>query len=89
MEILEEMNKKDDKLFFKSISMASYSMLKMIKTAYPNKLTPYKEFRKDYPLLDKKESDFLRKSVSGGICYACENYQFKVINNTIAHIDAR
>lgn len=78
----------DDKDFFRAVSMASYSMLKLLKTAYPRKMKPYKEYRKLYPELGEKENEFVRKSLSGGICYATRNYQFKEINQEIIHIDA-
>lgn len=79
---------KDDKAFWNSISMASYSMRKLIARGYPKDLKPYKKFRKEYPELDFEQNDFLRKGVEGGICYAPTKYQFKEINQTIAHIDA-
>lgn len=88
IDILLEMKKRNDKNFFQSISMASYSMKMMIKEGYKRKSRPFTEFRKEYPLLGEEESNFLRKSVSGGICYAPTKYQFKEINNPIIHIDA-
>lgn len=84
MEILQKIN---DETFWKSISASSFSIKKGIKCAYPNKLKPFLEFRKDYPLLSREENDFIRKSVSGGICYAPTDYQFKKIKNKILHID--
>lgn len=88
MEILLIMKERQDKNFFSSMSMASYSMKMMIKTGWKRSTKPYKEFRELYPFLDKQETEFLRKSVSGGICYACSNYQFKEINEKIIHIDS-
>ena len=88
MEILLAMKEKEDKAFFKCMSMASYSMLKMIKTGWPRSIKPYSKFREIYPMLEKGETEFLRKSVSGGICYPCANWQFKLINQKIAHVDA-
>lgn len=97
MEILMKMREREDKNFFQSMSMASYSMKMMIKTGYPRETKPYQAFRNDYPFLEKEESEFLRNSVGGGICYACANYQFKeiekgvIVNNVncngIIHID--
>lgn len=77
-----------DKDFFKSISMASYSMKKLLKRGYPRSMKPYKEYRMGYPELDEAENNFLRLGVEGGITYAPEKYQFKVIDKTICHIDA-
>lgn len=78
----------DDKDFFKSISMASYSMIKLLKTGYPRKKKPYSEFRKEYPELGEEESTFVRKSLSGGICYPVKSWQFKEVNQLVGHIDA-
>ena len=78
----------DDKDFFNAMSMASYSMLKLLKTAYPRKMRPYKEYRKLYPELGEEENEFVRKALSGGICYATRKFQFKEINQPILHIDA-
>ena len=88
MEILLKMKERQDKNFFNSMSMASYSMKMMIKTGYGRETKPYQAFRNDYPFLDQKESEFLRKGVSGGICYACSQYQFKEIKEKIIHVDA-
>lgn len=78
----------DDKDFFKAISMASYSMLKLLKAAYPRKMKPYREYRKDYPELGEEENTFVRNALAGGICYATRKYQFKEITDPILHIDA-
>ena len=78
----------NDKDFFKSMSMASYSMLKLLKSGYPRKLKPYEEFRKDYPILDPEENDFVRKSLAGGICYPVKEWQFIEINQLVGHVDA-
>ena len=86
MEILLKM--KNDKAFWNSISMASYSMRKLIERGYPRYLKPYKKFREQYPELSFEENEFLRKGVEGGICYAPTRYQFKEITEKIAHIDA-
>ena len=87
IDILLKMSEHNDRDFWNSISMASYSMRKLIKRGWPNSFRPYKEYRKQYPELDKEESEFLRRSVSGGITYACDNWQFKEINQKIGHID--
>ena len=88
IDILLIMAEKQDKDFFKSLSMASYSMLQLIKTGYPRAKKPYMQFRKEYPELDEEETNFLRKGVEGGITYAPSGWQFKVINQKILHIDA-
>lgn len=88
MEILMKMRDKKDKEFFKSLSMASYSMKLLLKTGFPRATKPYKEYRKIYPELDQEETDFLRRGVEGGITYAPSLWQFKEINKKIAHIDA-
>lgn len=88
IDILLIMIAKGDSAFFKSISMASYSMLKMIKTGWPRALKPYEEFRKIYPELEQEETDFLRNGVSGGITYAPTRWQFKEVNAKICHVDA-
>lgn len=88
IDILLKMIEKNDKLFFKSLSMASYAMFQLIKTGYGRNLKPYKEFRGQYPFLLDKETNFLRKGVSGGITYAPAKWQFKEINETICHVDA-
>ena len=87
VEILEKMRERDDRDFWNAISMASYSMKKLIKRGYPRKLKPYLAFREDYPALGSEETAFLRQGVEGGITYAPEKWQFKVINQKIGHID--
>ena len=87
IEILIAMEEKNDKDFWGSISMASYSMRKLLKRGWPKTLKPYAKFREMYPELDEVESTFLRKSVGGGITYAPDRWQFKDINLQIAHID--
>ena len=91
------MVKRNDKEFFNAVSMATYSMKKMIKVGFPRSTKPYKEFRKLYPELDEKETEFLRKGVGGGITYAPSRWQFKdvakgvIVNGVkidgILHID--
>lgn len=88
IDILLIMQKKGDKLFFKSISMASYSIATAIKEGWPRKTKPYLEFRKMYPELEEEENNFLREGVEGGICYASKRWQFVNINQKIGHIDA-
>lgn len=88
MEILVIMNNRDDKDFWNSCSMASYSMRRMLKSCFPRAIKPYKKFRELYPELEEEETEFLRKTVGGGITYAPEKYQFVDINQKIGHIDA-
>lgn len=97
MDILTQPAILKDKEFWKSISSASYSFSKGIKFGYKNYFKPKQAYRRDYPELDKKESNFLRNSVGGGICYAVPRYQYKTIEqgkiynnklcNGIIHID--
>ena len=87
MDILEEMVRRNDKDFFKAVSMASYSMLKLLKKGYPRSMKPYSEFRKQYPMLSKEENEFDRNALAGGICYATKYWQFKEVNTPILHID--
>lgn len=78
----------EDKDFFNSISMASYSTKQLLKNAYPRSLFPYKKFREEYPALSEEETEFVRKGFAGGLCYATESYQFKELTD-IGHIDAK
>ena len=87
VEILLKMIEKNDKDFWNSISMASYSMKHLLKRGYWREFRPYKKFRDEYPELDQEETDFLRAGVGGGITYAPERWQFKQINQKIGHID--
>lgn len=87
IDILLEEVKRGDKDFFRAVSMASYSMLKLLKRGFPRATRPYLEYRKLYPELGKEESEFVRNALSGGICYATEQFQFKVINEQVLHID--
>ena len=87
IEILLKMQEKGDKDFFQSISAASYSMRKLLNQTFTRVRKPYQAFRRQYPELDKRESDFLRKTVEGGICYAPTDYQFKDLQFPIGHID--
>ena len=87
IDILLEMQKRNDRYFFNSMSMASYSMRMMIKYGWPRSVKPYAKYREMYPELDKEETDFLRNAVAGGITYAPERWQFKVIEQDIICID--
>ena len=90
IDILLKMDKEEDKDFWQSTSCASYSMRKMMKVAYPRCFKIIKKYRTEnqYPDLEKDESEFLRKGVEGGICYASTDYQFKDIKQRVGHIDA-
>ena len=88
IDILLEELRRGDKDFFKAVSMASYSMLKLLKKGFPRSLKPYREYRKFYPELGEEENKFVRNALSGGICYATKKFQFKEINEPILHIDA-
>lgn len=88
VDILLKMQEKQDKEFFKSLSMASYSMKLLLKRGFPREAKPYGKYRELYPELDQAETDFLRRGVEGGITYAPSNWQYKVIDKKIAHIDA-
>ena len=88
MEILVIMNNRDDKDFWNSCSMASYSMRRMLKSCFPRSVKPYRKFRELYPELDDKETEFLRNTVGGGITYAPRKWQFVDIKQRIGHIDA-
>ena len=87
VDILLEMIRRQDKDFFKSMSMASYSMKMMIKEGWRHSVKPYHKFREQYPELGAEETAFLRNSVSGGITYAPERWQFKDIKKDIICID--
>lgn len=87
MDILVEMARRDDKDFWRATSAASYASRKMIHAGWPRSYKPMKQFRKQYPVLCKEESEFLRHSVGGGITYAPVRWQFKDIQSNIAHID--
>ena len=87
IDILLKMLERNDKFFFSSMSMASYSMKMMLKEGFPRTTKPMKKYRELYPLLDSKETEFLRNAVSGGITYAPEKWQFKDIKKDIIAID--
>lgn len=87
IDILLQLLEKDDKDFWNSSSMATYSMRKLIKRGWPRACRPYGKFREDYPELAEEETTFLRKTVAGGITYAPTNWQFKTITQKILHID--
>ena len=88
VDILLEMEKRGDKVFFQNVSMASYTMDKMLRFTYKNELRPYHAFRSDYPELSKLENDFLWNSVKGGITYPTPRWQFLEITEKMASIDA-
>ena len=76
----------DDKEFWNISSIASYSMKHLLQSGFKSH-KPYRDFRKLYPNLDEKETEFLRRGVEGGITYATPKYQFININQKIYHID--
>lgn len=88
IEILEEIYKKQDKEFWNTISMASYSMKKLINETWGMYRYPMRIFRKVYPKLSEKENSFLRKSIEGGITYSPPKWQYINIKAPILHIDA-
>jgi hypothetical protein len=88
VEILQHMQEKQDKDFWGSCSMASYSMRKLIRRGWPRATRPYLKFRERYPVLEQEETEFLRRGVGGGITYAPAKWQFKDIKQRIGHIDA-
>ena len=89
VDILMEMDRRNDKDFWKSLSMSSYSMRKLVQYGYARYRKPYMKFREQYPELGTIETAFLRESVEGGLCYANPKYQFLEMNCDIGHIDAR
>lgn len=88
IDILLEMINKEDKDFWNSMSMASYSMRKLLKRGWPRSTKPYQQYRKLYPELNADETAFLRSGTEGGITYPPSNWQFKEIKDDICHIDA-
>lgn len=87
MEILMKMQEKGDKDFWGSVSAATYSCRKMLKVGYSKSYHPKEAFRKQYPRLGTEESEFVRRSLAGGIAYAPPRWQFKEIKAQIGHID--
>ena len=87
IDILLEMNRRNDKDFWNSMSMASYSMRKLIKRGWPRATKPYRKYRESYPELGEDETKFLREGVEGGITYAPSDWQFKEITRKICHVD--
>ena len=87
IDILLEELKRGDKDFFKAVSMASYSMLKLLKRGFPRSTKPYRKFRELYPELGEEENLFVRQALSGGICYATRRFQFKEVDAPVLHID--
>lgn len=88
MDVLEIMQKRDDRDFWKSVSAASYACRKMIAAGFPRSHHKMKAFRWKYPLLEKEETEFLRKTVAGGLTYATSAYQFLKGKVPLFHIDA-
>ena len=88
IDVLLEMKNRDDKDFWNSMSMASYSMRKLLKRGWPRDTKPYCKYRELYPELGEEETAFLRKGVEGGITYAPDRYQYLLITKKIAHVDA-
>lgn len=88
VDVLLKEDELDDKYFFKSVSMASYSMLLLLKSGFPRKTKPYQAFRELYPELGKEETTFVRKALSGGICYPVRQWQFIEVNQLVGHVDA-
>lgn len=86
MEILVKME--GDKDFWNSISMASYSMKKCIKSGWSRNYKPYQKFRNQYPCLSNDVNKFLRRSLEGGITYSPPRWQFVEIDHPILHIDS-
>lgn len=84
-EMLEKM--KDDRAFLNSNSASTYACKSFLDYGYPTAYRKLEAFRREYPILDADENDFLRQSVEGGICYATPSYQFKSIRVRIGHID--
>ena len=87
IDILLEELKREDKDFFKAVSMASYSMLKLLKKGFPRATKPYRKYRELYPELGEEENQFVRQALSGGICYATKRFQFKEVDAPVLHID--
>lgn len=87
IDILLEEIRRGDKDFFKAVSMASYSMLKLLKRGFPRATKPFLKYRELYPELGEEENIFVRNALSGGICYATREFQFKEVNAPILHID--
>lgn len=87
IDVLLKEIERGNKDFFRAISMASYSMLKLLKRGFPRSCRPYLEYRKLYPELGAEENEFVRNALSGGICYATKKFQFIEVNQPILHID--
>lgn len=88
VDILLKLDEEDDKDFFKTMSMASYSMIKLLEYGYKNTYKKLKEYRKDYPTPPHEETQFLRNSVSGGLTFVNPIWQYKEIKEKICHVDA-
>lgn len=88
IDILLKEIENENKDFFRAVSMASYSVIKLLKRAFPRCTKPYLRFREMYPELGKDENIFVREALAGGLCYPTPAFQFKEINDKILHIDA-
>lgn len=86
IDLYNKMIENNDRLFFATLSAASYAIRNLIKAGWPRSYKPYAEFRKRYPHLDKEEDDFLRKATFGGICYVTPAFQFRKLSKVL-HID--
>lgn len=86
MDVLVEMNRRDDRAFWRAKSAASYSAATMIAETYRREWNKMKAFRRDYPELGEEETAFLRKTVAGGITYPTPRFQFKKVTN-VRHLD--
>lgn len=86
MDVLVEMDKRDDRAFWGARSAASYSAATMLNETYPRDWRKLEAYRRTYPVLDKEETEFLRHTVAGGITYPTPNYQYKEVQK-IRHLD--
>ena len=87
IEILKIMDQRNDLEFWQSVSAASYSCKKMVRAAWPNARRVMNVYRQRFPHLPPDQTEFLRKSVAGGLTYAPPLFQFKDIHEKIGHID--
>lgn len=74
-------NTDEYKDFFSSYSSASYACKRMIRETYPDEIVPKddgkgwkyqkrrNQFRKEFPKLGETETEFVRNSYEGGLCY--------------------
>lgn len=87
VDILVEMDKRNDRDFWSVISAASYTAKKAMIYSYPWTVKPLREYRKKYPELGEEETAFVRHSVGGGLTYCPDRWQFKEVKGPIGHID--